>query len=151
AAAAAKEATAAREQALRTRDAAVLAQSQYLADLSLQETERNNPVNGLLLALDALPDKDSDDPIARNRASWPPAEMSLELARRAIRERKVLSRPSLTGSLALSHDGNRLVSVDVDSSVRVYDLTSHQEAVLFKIGFRVVAAALAQGAARMIA
>ena len=80
AAAAATEATAAREQAVRTRDAAVLAQSQYLADLSLQETERNNPVNGMLVALEALPDKDSEDPIARNRASWPPAEMSLELA-----------------------------------------------------------------------
>src|SRR5262249_38673333 len=63
----AEAATAAQQQAVRTRDAAVLAQSQYLADLSLQETERQNPVNGLLLALEALPDKDSDDPVQREK------------------------------------------------------------------------------------
>src|SRR5262249_57118070 len=103
--------TAAREQAVRTRDAAVLAQSQYLADLSLQETERNNPVNGMLVALEALPDKDSEDPIARNRASWPPAEMSLELARRAMRERKVLSPPSLPRSPPFTPHANPLLTV----------------------------------------
>jgi len=80
---AARDAAAAREQAVTTRNAAVLAQSQYLADLSLRETEeRNNPVNGFLLALEALPDKDSDDPLQRDKRFWPPAEMSLELARR---------------------------------------------------------------------
>jgi WD40 repeat protein len=124
---AAAEREAAREQAIKARDAAVLAQSQYLADLSLQETEeRNNPVNGLLLALEALPDKDSDDPLQRDKTFWPQAEMSLELARRAIRERQVIC-PDDESLLAVAPNGSHFALSSADGMLRICEIGTFKE------------------------
>jgi WD40 repeat protein len=121
------EREAAREQAIKARDAAVLAQSQYLADLSLQETEEhNNPVNGLLLALEALPDKDSDDLLQRDKTFWPWAEMSLELARRAIRERQVIS-PDDESLLAVAPNGNYFALSSADGMLRICEIGTLKE------------------------
>ena len=70
-----------RGEALKTRDAALLTQSKFLADLSLHLTKQGDPGTGLLLALEALRDVSSDQEIARSRPPWAPAEISLEHAR----------------------------------------------------------------------
>ncbi len=148
--AAAKDAAAAREQAIKTRDAAVLAQSQYLADLSLQETEEhNNPVNGILLALEALPDKDSDDPLQRDKTFWPPAEMSLELARRATRERQVIS-PGDETLLAVAPNGSYIALSTADGVLRIREIGTFKELSSLANGSRVSSAMFTADSARIV-
>src|SRR5262249_5900492 len=141
---------AAREQAIKTRDAAVLAQSQYLADLSLQETEeRNNPVNGMLLALEALPDKDSDDPLQRDKTFWPPAEMSLALARRATRERQVTS-PGEETLLAVAPNGSHVALSTADGMLRIREIGTLKELSSLAHGSRVNSAMFTADSARIV-
>src|SRR5262245_29287187 len=67
-----------RDRALAQRNAALMAQSRFLADEAARRTKAGNAADGLLLALEALPDADSDDPIQRVRPYWYKAEQSLE-------------------------------------------------------------------------
>jgi WD40 repeat protein len=147
---AAKDAAAAKEQAIKTRDAAVLAQSQYLADLSLRETEEgNNPVNGILLALEALPDKDSDDPLQRGRTFWPPAEMSLELAWRATRERQVIGSGDET-LLAVAPNGSYLALSTPDGMLRIREIGTFKEFTSLANGSLVTGAMFTADSARIV-
>jgi WD40 repeat protein len=137
------------ELAGKTRDAAVLAQSQYLADLSLQETERQNPVSGLLLAIEALPDKDSGDEVARTKTFWPPAEMSLELARRAIRERQLIPQTLSSQVVAITPDGDHIIESSNDV-VRVRETASFKEVTSLSHGTPAFSAAVTADGARVI-
>jgi WD40 repeat protein len=137
---AAKDAAQAREQAVKTRDAAVLAQSQYLTDLSFQETEeRNNPVNGILLALEALPDKDSDDTLQRDKTFWPPAEMALEMARQAVRESQVISSGE-NDLLAVAPNGSHVALRGAEGILRIREIGSLKEISSFAFGPNIISA-----------
>ena len=142
------ERAAAQEQAVKTRDAAVLAQSKYLADLSLEETERQNPVTGLLLAIEALPDKDSDDQIARTKTFWPPAEMSLELARRAIRERQLIANTYSSYVIAITPDGGCIIDC-LNDVVRIRETATLNEVRSLDHGSPVTCAVLTADGARI--
>jgi hypothetical protein len=68
--AARNQALAARNEALAAGNEALLNQSRLLADHSRQETDGNEPVTGVLLALEALPDTTSDDINIQSRPPW---------------------------------------------------------------------------------
>ena len=126
---AATEATSARQDAVSTRDAALLTQSKFLADLSRQVTEQEkDPGTGLLLALEALRDTSSDDEITRGRPYWTQAEVSLESARRLLREQIVLKDHlgSVT-SVAVTPDGARIVTGSDDKTARIWDAKTGAE------------------------
>jgi hypothetical protein len=79
------------KQAIETRNAALLNQSKYLADVSREVLEKDkDPGTAMLLALEALPDKASDDEFQRDRPYWAPAEVSLAASQRLLRELAIL-------------------------------------------------------------
>ncbi|HWE20466.1 MAG TPA: TIR domain-containing protein [Hyphomicrobiaceae bacterium] len=131
---AAKDAAAAQSEALKTRDEALLTQSKFLADLSRQLTEQEkDPGTGLLLALEALRDEQSDNAVTRGRPYWPRAEASLEAARRLLRELAVVrghTDPVL--SMAVSPDGARIVIDSADNTARVWDAKTFAELAVLK-------------------
>ncbi len=87
-----------------------LTQSKYLADRSRQVLEEDkDPGTAMLLAVEVLPDAASEDEVARTRPYWGPAEVSLEAARRLLRERSVLKgHIRAVRSVAVSPDGTRI-------------------------------------------
>lgn len=132
------EAQAAREEAVKARDAALLQQSQYLTALAKQETEtERDPTTGLLLALEALPDANSEDPSVKGRPLWAPAEVSLEGARRALRELAVLKRHTATvRSVAVTPDGARIVTGSDDKTARLWELFPSGQALIEEVKTR---------------
>jgi WD40 repeat protein len=105
------KAEASQASAVKSRSAALLTESKFLSDAASQAIARSEPVTGLLLALEALPDAASDDEIKRMRPYWPPAEVALESGRRLARETIVISRHRATvTSVAITPDGSRIVS-----------------------------------------
>lgn len=97
-------------------------QSEYLAGLAAAETEKGDAGTGLLLALEALPDATSEDEVKRSRPHVPAAEVSLEGALRALREKNVLQLGGYTFSLVVSRSTGRvLVS---SPNAKVYNLNS---------------------------
>lgn len=113
-------------------DKALLTQSKYLADASKQAAEQlNDPATGLLLALEALPDRSSEDTSMRTRPVWGPAEASLEANLRLLRERVVLKgHSSAISSVAAMPDGVRVVTASFDRTVRVWDIRTGAELLL---------------------
>ena len=114
------------------RDRALLTQSRFLADMSRQATEvEKDPGTGLLLALEALRDASSDDEIARTRPYWAPAEVSLEAARRLLREQRVLAGLGRVSHMAMTPDRARIVVDTIpeadDGTVRVLDARTFAE------------------------
>ena len=102
--------------ALKARDDALLTVSKFLADAAMRAIERHEPVTGLLLALEALPDATSEDEIKRTRPYWGPAEVALESARRLTRESLIVHHQSSTvQSVAITPDGARIVSGSRDA------------------------------------
>ena len=126
---AAEAATAAERAALKTRDDALLSESKHLADRARQVLEvEKDAGTALLLALEALPDERSDDPITRTRAYHAPAEVSLEAARRLLREKGVLAgHTSGVTSVAVTSDGARIVTGSSDNTARVWDAKTFAE------------------------
>jgi WD40 repeat protein len=109
--------------AAQQRDTVLLQQSQFLAGLSRRQIENeHDAATGLLLALEGLPDATSDDSITKGRPYWPGAEVSLEAARRALREIAVLSgHTAQVTSVAMTADGAKIVTGSVDGTVRIWD------------------------------
>jgi len=117
--------------AIATRDDALLRESKYLADRSDQATGQQEPTIGVLLAIEALPHANSDDPARRDRKKWPVAEVRLETARRAMRELAVIPVPANgalgVSSVAVTPDGKRFLTGGHDHTIRLWDMLGKQE------------------------
>jgi peptidoglycan-associated lipoprotein len=116
----------------RTREAldeALLTQSKYLAHLSRQVTEQDHDATtGLLLALEGLPDEHADDEDAKHRPFWLDAEVSLNRARRKMREQALLQGHSdIVKAVAVSRDGSRIVTGSSDGTVLVWETKTFAE------------------------
>jgi WD40 repeat protein/tetratricopeptide (TPR) repeat protein len=110
------------------KEEARLTQLKYLAGLSNQETEQGDAGTGLLLALEALPDKNSDNSEARSRQYLSAASVSLERARRALLERIVLKgHDGPVNAVAVLPAGDRLVTGSEDGTARIWDIETGAE------------------------
>lgn len=115
-------ATANEHRALRAEKNALLTRSLFLADLSRQATLRGDATTGILLALEALPDADSENSDIRSRPPTDAAWESLATARRSLRERWVLDVGPGESRLAANADGTRAVTALSEGRVKVWDL-----------------------------
>jgi WD40 repeat protein/tetratricopeptide (TPR) repeat protein len=99
-------------------------QSLLLADLAQQETLKGNAANGILFALEALPKEMSkpDKPYVAK------AERQLYNAVSQLRERTVLKgHKAVIFHLALSPDGQRLVTASEDKTARLWDINTRKQ------------------------
>jgi WD40 repeat protein len=109
---------------------ALRGQSLLLADLAQQETEKGNAVNGILLALAALP-KDISNP---DRPYVIEAEVQLYHALFQQRElRTFLGHEDTVTGVKINFDGNRIVTVSNDGTVRLWDTHSGELITLFNM------------------
>ncbi|MCP4695894.1 MAG: CHAT domain-containing protein [Gammaproteobacteria bacterium] len=115
-----REAKTETERAEREKTETQRTQSLFLADLARQQTEQGNAVNGMLLALEALP-KDMNNP---DRPYVFEAEQKLYEAVYAQRERLVLPHESGVVRAAFNPDGTQLVTASHDNTVRLWDVQS---------------------------
>jgi hypothetical protein len=117
-------------QAVQTRDEALLAQSKFLTDVSRRVAEQEkDPGAGALLALEALRDESSDDPITSGRPYWKPAELALLSARLLSHEQGLLKgHGAAVKSVAMSPDGTRIVSGSDDATARIWDARTRRRA-----------------------
>src|SRR5262249_40850782 len=115
------------------RDQGLKNQSEYLASLAADETEKGDAGTGLLLALEALPDAASEDATKRDRPYVSAAEISLYTARRRLRELAVLEgHTDLVYSVAVSPDGAHIVTGSEDGTARVWDAKTFAELAVLK-------------------
>ncbi len=119
----------ARDQALVARNEALRNQSVYLTDISRQQTMSGKATNGILLALEALPD-DMSNP---DRPYVADAEAALYSAISAQREIAVL-RGHEDGVLqvAYSPNGSQLVSASSDGTARVWNVETGSEIAVLR-------------------
>ena len=104
-------------------DRALRTQSLFLAHLSQQETARGNATNGILLALEALP----EDMTAPERPHIMEAEAALYRGVLNHRERWVANdHEAPVSSGAFSPDGSKVVTASRDRSARLWDAASGQ-------------------------
>src|SRR5262249_1380671 len=103
-------------------------QSLFLADLSRQQVEKSDPVAGVLLALEGLPDRDSDDPTLWLRPYVPAAEFRLFGAANEIRN-FYRGRKSASNSM-LSNGGTSLMERHGQGRFSLHDVETG--AVIFK-------------------
>jgi WD40 repeat protein len=108
--------------AVQQRDAALLTQSRFLADLSKRNLADGDAGTAMLLALEALPDRRNgiDRPYA------PEAEAALWAARQRLQEIKiVLEDPDGAAGIALSPDGRRIATSSYGlKAPRIWDAAS---------------------------
>jgi WD40 domain-containing protein len=105
-------------QAKSERDWALRKQSLLLADLARQQRETGDVGTALLLALEALPDPAG----VVARPYFPEAELALDQAWRALRERIVLKgHVAKVRWAAFSPDSRRIVTASVDKTARLWD------------------------------
>ncbi|WP_396604579.1 PDZ domain-containing protein [Bradyrhizobium sp. YCK136] len=117
------EAEAQRDKALRTR-------SLFLADLSRQQQAANDHGSAIALALEALPDKNSD----LQRPFVPEAEQALYTAVGSLRERREFGPYSHNVALvSFSRDGKRVLIVLTDGSARWYDVATGELVKAFAV------------------
>ncbi len=129
------------------RDKVLITQSRFLADLSRQMTEEGDVVTGMLLALDALPDKSR--PL--DRPYVVEAERSLYGALYQRRELWVLGHKGFVYSAAFSPDGTRVVTASDDGTARLWDVKTGAEIdKLLGHRVRVSAAAFSPDGARLV-
>ena len=77
----------------------------------------------MLLALEALPDKNSEDAAVKTRQLLPAVAVSLERAQRLLLERKVLrGHNGPVNAVAAIPGGNRIVSASDDGTARIWDI-----------------------------
>ena len=138
------------------RDQALKTQSRFLADLSRQERERGDVVNGVLLALAALPDG-ALDPIGAGVNARPyvsMAELSLNRALLEQRERLILDAYALAGyagAASFSPDGAKIVTSASRHTARLWDVESGADiATLAGHSDDVVSAVFAPDGARVV-
>jgi Pyruvate/2-oxoacid:ferredoxin oxidoreductase gamma subunit len=108
------------------RDQALRNQSVYLTDVSRRQIASGNATNGILLALEALPD-DMSNP---NRPYVIDAEAALYDAISAHREIAVLrGHENSVLHVAFSPNGGQLVSTSSDGTARVWDVQTGSEQI----------------------
>jgi WD40 repeat protein len=113
-----QDACIARKEAIGQKNQAIHTQSLFLADLARQEIEQNHPVEGMLLALEALP-KDINQPNQRPYVSE--AEVQLNNAVFEQRERLVMPTQSAVFHVGFSPDGNKIVTTGKEGDVRLWN------------------------------
>jgi hypothetical protein len=120
--------------ALNARNDALLTQSKYLTDAAKKAIEQDNdPGTGLLLALEALRDENSDDAVTKDRPYWLPAEVTLTTALRLLREKIVLKgHTDWLSSVAVTPDAARIVTGSADGTARIWDAKSGAEIIQLK-------------------
>ena len=121
------------EKARRERDQALLTQSEFLADLSQQQTAAGDATAGMLLALEALPDQSSRDDLRRSRPYAIEAERALYSGYLARREERVLrGHGSSVIRAQFTADGRRVLTTSADSTARLWDVESGRAIAVFK-------------------
>jgi len=122
------EAEAARDEALAQRNRAQISQSRMLTRLSVEQREAGKPVEAALLALEALPDRYSADPGARDRPLVDDALVALKQASRNITELAILHAGKGEHGIVLSPDGRMLAVHGQDTGeLALIDMTSRQQ------------------------
>ncbi len=118
----------AQHEALTTRNAALLNQSQFVASLSEQQRAAKDYGTAALLALEVLPDISSDNESIRSRQLWLPTESQLNRALESLREQIIFKGHSGTvHSVAFNPDGTRIVTGSWDKTARLWDTTTGEE------------------------
>jgi WD40 repeat protein/tetratricopeptide (TPR) repeat protein len=109
--------------AVEQRDKALVTQSRFLADLSRQLAGAGDLASALLVAVEGLPDAKS----AVARPLVPEAQDALYQSGTTLREVAVLSAPGAKiVSYSLSDDGGRVLTLQDDRSVRVWDVRTNR-------------------------
>ncbi len=117
-----------RLKALTSRNTALLSQSKYLTDLANQAIEAGDSGTGMLLALEAIRDKNSEEALRRERPMWSPASVALDRALRGNNESSILhSHADAVTTVAISPYGKFIASGSADHSVRIWDTGSETE------------------------
>lgn len=105
------------------RDNALVTQSRFLADLSRQMAAAGDQASASLAAMEGLPDPKGG--VARPLV--PETQNALYQSIATLREIAVLSAPGTKiNSINLSEDRRRLVTVQGDRTIRVWDLTTNR-------------------------
>lgn len=111
-----------RREAVSQREATQLTQSRLLANFANQRTDAGNATAGVLIGLEALPDKSAD-------AARPVSEDAARAVRRALfLNREVAILDSHTGyisAMAIRRDGKLLLTGSNDGSAIIWDLQSN--------------------------
>ena len=111
------------------REEAERTQSLFLADLSLQQTAYGNATNGILLALEALP----DDMGRPDRPYVFQAETALYGAIFSHRELAILrGHEGSVQHAAFSPDGSRIVTASSDNTARLWDAAGGVEIAVLR-------------------
>jgi WD40 repeat protein len=119
--------------AVTARNEALFTQSKFLTDQAHREIDAGDATNGLLLALEALTDPDSDEEWRRTRPFWQPAQVALDSALRALKERLIITgHTGSVFSVVVTPDGTRIVSGSEDRSARVWDARTGTELAVLK-------------------
>jgi WD40 repeat protein len=107
--------------AIQERDTALISQSRFLADRSNQQSNSGDDINGMLVALEGLPDVKE----RRTRPYVAETEISLLSAFLHQKELQVLdAHAGKVYDVAIHSDTGQLVTAYEDGSARLWDLTS---------------------------
>ena len=107
-----------REQKNRVRDRALITESRILAKFATEETRGGDPVTGILLALEALPDKTG----GTERPYLAAAELALFEAMQCRRELALLvGHGACVRSAAFNPDETRILTASDDGTARMWD------------------------------
>ena len=103
------------------RDAALEAQSLYLADVARKQAAAGDFTTAMLLSLSGLPEYTPAKSQAADRPYVPEAESRLYESYATNREFLVLGHKAEITSVALSRDGRRLATGSVDGDISLWD------------------------------